>query len=88
VFTNTLSLKLGEVYELHEHAINLLSKIYNHNSKTLCRKEGWKCVEIFDIYTQFIAVGIEDFTSKRIRRGMPTTMTRKTRSTYFAAAVN
>jgi hypothetical protein len=82
MFTNVLPLELREVYELQEHAINLLSKIYSHNSKTLCGKEGRKFVEIFDIYTQFIAVGIENFTCKRLRRGIDITMTRKTRSTY------
>jgi len=37
-------------------------------------------VEIFDLYTQFIAVNIENFTCKRLRRSRPTTQTRKTRT--------
>jgi hypothetical protein len=43
--------------------------------------------EISDLYTQFIAGGIEDFTCKSLRRGRPITLTRKTR-TYIIVEDN
>jgi hypothetical protein len=51
-------------------------------------RKGANGVEIFDLYTQFIAVGMEGFTCKRLRRSVPITMTLKARRTYITAADN